>query len=190
VSEPLAVGAGSIDDGRSLARAPPGITSTVPSASWTLLAVAENVADVRQAVAEFAQAHGVSEPVLSDVRLAVSEAVTNAVVHGFRGGREPGTVTVSVTIMPDHRRIEVTVIDDGVGILPRRRDSPGLGVGLPVIGRIAHQVDHRAPADGGTELWMCFRFAATEQPRGASDASRESRDSGPSLSDQQDGRGQ
>ena len=46
---------------------------------------------------DFACEHGVAEPGLSAVRLAVSEAVANAVVHAFRGGVQPGTATVSVT---------------------------------------------------------------------------------------------
>jgi serine/threonine-protein kinase RsbW len=145
-----------------------GIPTPVPSASWTLLAVAASVADLRRSVADFARAHGVSEPLLSDVRLALSEAVTNAVVHGFRGVGEPGSVSVFVTVTPEKGRLELTVADDGVGMAPRRRESPGLGLGLPVIARVAHQVDQRQAAGGGTELWMCFRFVGTEQRRGAS----------------------
>lgn len=91
--------------------------------------------------------------------LAVSEAVTNAVVHAFRTAEEPGSVSVTVTVVP-HERIEVTVRDDGMGLAPRD-DSPGLGLGLPLISTLADETEHREPADGpGFELWMRFRITA------------------------------
>jgi hypothetical protein len=41
-------------------------------------------------------------------------------------------------------------------------DSPGLGLGLGLIGSVADTVEQRLPADGvGFELWMCFRFGGT-----------------------------
>src|SRR5215207_2912767 len=96
----------------------------MPSASWTAPANAESVPRLRQAVVDFAYEHGVPEPCLSDIRLAVSEAVTNAVIHAFRG-REHGTVIASVS-MRDPGWFEVRVTDDGSGLAPRD-DSPGWG---------------------------------------------------------------
>jgi anti-sigma regulatory factor (Ser/Thr protein kinase) len=130
---------------------------SVPSASWTIAARAENVASVRQAVLEFIADHGIAEPRLTDVRLAVSEAVANAVVHAFRDRSEPGTVNVLVRVIADGRQVEVVVRDNGSG-MARRDDSPGLGLGLPLIRHLADQFDHHEPADGGTELWMRFRL--------------------------------
>ena len=77
------------------------------------------------AVVDFAHEHGVPEPCLGDIRLAVSEAVRNAVVHAFRG-RADGTVIGSVT-MDDPEWVE-RVTDDGSGMAPRD-DSPGSGSG-------------------------------------------------------------
>jgi hypothetical protein len=37
-----------------------------------------------------------------------------------------------------------------------RDDSPGLGLGLPLVGRIARRVDISAPAGGGTLVSMYF----------------------------------
>ncbi len=50
---------------------------------------------------------------LSDLRTAVSEAVTNAIIHGYRG-RE-GLVYISVKLYED-RTVKITVRDRGVGI--------------------------------------------------------------------------
>ena len=136
----------------------------MPSVSWTAPASAESVPQLRQAVGDFAYEHGVLEPSLSDIRLAVSEAVTNAVVHAFRG-RADGTVVASVT-MRDSEWVEVRVTDDGSGMAPRN-DSPGIGLGLPLIRRLTDQFEHRRPPGSvGTELWMLFRIA----PSGAGDA--------------------
>jgi anti-sigma regulatory factor (Ser/Thr protein kinase) len=136
----------------------------MPSESWTAPASAQSVAQLRQAVGDFAYEHGVPEPLLSDIRLAVSEAVTNAVVHAYRG-RAHGTVIASVT-MRDLVWVEVRVSDDGSGMAPRN-DSPGIGLGLPLIRHLSDQFEHRRPPDGvGTELWMRFRRA----PSGTRDA--------------------
>jgi anti-sigma regulatory factor (Ser/Thr protein kinase) len=113
-------------------------------------------------VVDFACAHGVVEPSLSDIRLAVSEAVSNAVVHAYRGGVD-GTVSVSIT-MRDLVWVEVRVTDDGSGMAPRD-DSPGIGLGLPLIRRLTDQFEHRRPPGGtGTELWMQFRRTPSRAP--------------------------
>ena len=128
------------------------------SASWSAPASAESVGQLRQAVSDFAYEHGVTEPRLSDIRLAVSEAVTNAVIHAFRG-REQGTVNAAVN-MSDAEWFEVCVTDDGSGMTPRD-DSPGMGLGLPLIRHDTDQFEHRPPAGGGgTQLWMRFRLDA------------------------------
>lgn len=151
-------------EARGWRRAPAGTTSPMPSASWTAPASAPSVPALRQAVGDFACTHGVPEPQLSDIRLAVSEAVTNAVVHAYRG-RADGTVIVSVT-MRDLVWVEVRVTDDGSGMAPRN-DSPGIGLGLPLIRHLTDQFEHRRPPDGvGTELWMRFQRA----PRAHEDA--------------------
>ena len=119
--------------------------------------MAEEVAGVRQAAVRFAGANGVPDRVLVDLRLTISEAVTNAVVHAFRGRSQPGTVTVSVDIAAGEFA-EIVVRDDGVG-MSRRDDSPGLGLGLGLIASLADQVEYRAAPDGtGFELWMGFRL--------------------------------
>ena len=136
---------------------PRGKKAQMPSASWTAPATAESVTQLRQAVVDFAYEHGVPEPCLDDIGLAVSEAVSNAVVHAFRG-RADGIVIASVTTGASEW-VEVRVTDDGSGMAPRN-DSPGLGLGLPLIRHLTDQFEHRlTPGSVGTELWMRFRFA-------------------------------
>ena len=49
---------------------------------------------------------------LTDVKTAVSEAVTNAIIHGYESGK--GDVTMHCTLKDNS--LPVTVSDDGVGI--------------------------------------------------------------------------
>jgi anti-sigma regulatory factor (Ser/Thr protein kinase) len=86
------------------------------------------------------------------VRLAVSEAVSNVVVHSYRNARR-GEFTMSVEWADD--LLHVTVRDHGCGMQPRM-DSPGAGLGLPLIARLADSFSVSEPPDGGTELSMTF----------------------------------
>lgn len=128
------------------------MSSAGPVAEWVVPAHEESVPQLRRAVHEFALGHGASRDVLGDMALAVSEAATNAVIHGFLE-REPGTVRVCASIGVDE--ILVVVTDDGRGMQPRP-DSPGLGMGLPLIGQVTTHFDIRVPDGGGTELSMTF----------------------------------
>jgi anti-sigma regulatory factor (Ser/Thr protein kinase) len=117
----------------------------------TLDAVAESVASARHSVADFARSQGADA---EDVALAVSEAVSNAVIHGFRG-RGPGRIDVRA--LRDGDDLVISVSDDGLGVTPNP-DSPGLGLGLALIGSLSETVELRK--DGpGTTLVMRFPCA-------------------------------
>jgi serine/threonine-protein kinase RsbW/stage II sporulation protein AB (anti-sigma F factor) len=116
-------------------------------------AVAATVPQMRSAITPWVEELGLHEEQVQAVRLCVTEAVTNAVVHGFVE-REPGSV--SVVAEPGQDCLVVRVIDDGQGLGPRH-DSPGLGMGLPLIGRFTNNVDLRVAPDGtGCEVRMTF----------------------------------
>jgi anti-sigma regulatory factor (Ser/Thr protein kinase) len=116
----------------------------------TLPAESDSVGKARHAVADFARANG-ADP--DDVGLAVSEAVSNAVIHAFRG-RDPGRVDVRALVEGD--RVVVSVSDDGVGVTPNPQ-SPGLGLGLALIGSLADGVElRRNGRPSGTTLIMRF----------------------------------
>ena len=118
------------------------------SLQLSLKAEPASVGEARHAVAKFAREHGADG---DDVALAVSEGVSNAVIHAFRG-REPGEIEVSA--VADGDKVVVTVADDGVGVSPNP-DSPGLGLGLALIGSLADGVE--LDGDGrGTSLVMRF----------------------------------
>jgi anti-sigma regulatory factor (Ser/Thr protein kinase) len=110
------------------------------------------VPGVRRAVVDFAELHGVG--IAPDVALAVSEAITNAVLHAYR---DDGPGPMRVVACAEPHRLVVVVRDYGCGMSPHP-DSPGLGLGLAVIGRLATELTIERPDDdeGGTRLRMCF----------------------------------
>jgi serine/threonine-protein kinase RsbW len=119
------------------------------------LAIAESVAPLRHAVVDFAAANGASDWELEGIALAVCEALTNVVVHAYVGRAAPGVLTLRAWMVGDC--MHVVVGDEGIG-MRRRTDSPGLGHGLPVIYRIAEdvQIEDGTP---GVRLRMTFVIA-------------------------------
>lgn len=113
----------------------------------------ESVPLVRHALRVYLERHDLSDERMAEITLAVTEACSNVVVHAYRG--EPGDLEVIVEDGPDDG-VTVRVRDQGGGLAPRP-DSPGLGVGLPVIHAIADSVEITKPDGGGTELRMYFR---------------------------------
>jgi stage II sporulation protein AB (anti-sigma F factor) len=101
------------------------------------------VPGVRRAVVDFAELHGVGHG--PDIALAVSEAITNAVLHAYREG-DSGDVRVVACAEPD--RLVVVVRDYGCGMSPHP-DSPGLGLGLSVIGHLTTEMNIERPNEGG-----------------------------------------
>jgi serine/threonine-protein kinase RsbW len=106
----------------------------------------------RHAISEFLYGNGADPRALADVLLALSEVVTNSVGHGYRN-QDGGEVAIEAKQWAD--RLLLSVTDRGGGMAPRH-DSPGLGLGLPMVGRIAQRVDISSPAGGGTLVSMCF----------------------------------
>src|SRR4051794_8246560 len=130
----------------------PALMSPAPGC-WTVSATADQVAVLRRAVTEYAEQVGVPGGRLGDVRLAVSEAATNAVLHAYRD-RDPGEIRVAAEVLDDGH-LKITIEDDGFGPLPRP-DSPGLGLGLPTIASVADAVELSAGRAAGARLCMQF----------------------------------
>jgi anti-sigma regulatory factor (Ser/Thr protein kinase) len=109
------------------------------------------VPGVRRAVVDFAELHGVGRG--PDIALAVSEAVTNAVLHAYRDG---ASGEVRIVACAEHDSLVVVVRDYGCGMTPHP-DSPGLGLGLSVIGHLTTEMNIERPdTGGGMRLRMHF----------------------------------
>jgi serine/threonine-protein kinase RsbW len=119
-----------------------------PSLTLDLVAEPASVSAARHALAEFVAGRGVDRPA---VEVAVSEAVSNAVVHAYREAPEPGRIVVRARFAAACLRVEIS--DHGLGMRPRA-DSPGLGLGLPLIAQLATHVD--ITSENGTTLLLEF----------------------------------
>ncbi len=97
---------------------------------------------------------------LEDVKTAVSEAVTNAIIHGY----EHAVGQVSLTCIRQENRITVTVSDDGAGIqdIARAREpffttkpeAERSGMGFAFMEAFMDEVDIRSAQGKGTTVTM------------------------------------
>src|SRR3954469_16628888 len=152
------MGAGSIGasaSGMTGALAPERRVDTAPDLELTLPARPENVAVARHAIGGFADVLEVPDQTLADVKLAVTEACTNVVVHAYPNGEGPMGLRATV----HDAGLRVVVADGGRATLPRA-DSPGLGLGLPLIATLAESLELGSGDNEETEVRMSFRLDA------------------------------
>jgi anti-sigma regulatory factor (Ser/Thr protein kinase) len=127
-----------------------------------LPAVPTSVGTARRAVAAFVAAMDLDH---DGVALAVSEAVSNVVVHAYREAQEPGRIELRAERLG--ARVRIVVRDEGLGLVPRL-DSPGAGLGLPLIAHLAEHVD--VTSDQGTTILMEFCAGGSRGGNGAGTA--------------------
>jgi anti-sigma regulatory factor (Ser/Thr protein kinase) len=131
---------------------------------WTFEAGdAETPHRARAAVRAFAADQGADVHTLAAVELCVSEAVSNAVVHAYRklGGRGP----VEVEARRPEGYLCIYVRDRGSGVR-RRSDSPGLGLGLPLIATLAESLELGTGPSEETEVRMTFDLDGAHETLG------------------------
>ena len=105
-------------------------------------AVPEAVPLARRALTAVAVAAGAAGERLDEIRLAISEALTNAVVHAYRDG-EAGRFHVTAAVASNE--LWVLVGDDGRG-LHAWNESRGLGIGLSPDLRAERRLLDRQPS--------------------------------------------
>lgn len=118
----------------------------------------------RAAVAAFASQLDPTLGEIGDIKTAVSEAVTNAVVHAYP--EKLGTVTMRVRILPDER-LEIVVKDHGVGIADVEKAKTPLyttggeersGMGFTIMESFMDTVKVKSAPGKGTTVTMCRRI--------------------------------
>jgi serine/threonine-protein kinase RsbW len=134
-----------------------------------LAARPENVAVIRDVLSGVADVVDLAGR-LDDIKVAVSEAANNVVMHAYDGAEGP--VEVDVRILPGV--LEVLVRDRGVGIdaqfeaapavdQERPAHAPGHGLGLGVMGALADRLELRPGDPRGLEVVMEFATAAGDE---------------------------
>ena len=121
-----------------------------------------NLAVARLAAAAFSAEMGFSLTDIEEIKVAVSESVSNAMIHGY-GGDE--TRIVMLTLSAFESELEIVVSDDGIGIKDVEQAlTPAysaaedhLGLGFVFIQSFMDALDIRSAAGEGTSVRMCKR---------------------------------
>jgi anti-sigma regulatory factor (Ser/Thr protein kinase) len=119
--------------------------------SYTYPAVADSVPRAREALSTFARAAGATGEKLDSIRLAVSEAATNVVVHAYDD--DSGRIQVDAGLSAGE--LWVLISDDGLGMRPQIQ-SCGLGFGLSLISQVCDEFEIAKRSSGGIEVRMRF----------------------------------
>ncbi|MCF6466470.1 anti-sigma F factor [Clostridium sp. Cult2] len=128
------------------------------------LSKSSNESFARVVVAAFASQLDPTIEELSDIKTAVSEAVTNAIIHGYEYG--DGLVIVEAII--EHNKIEIVIEDNGKGIddinkamEPFYTSKPDLersGMGFTVMETFMDELVVESHVNEGTKVKMIKRF--------------------------------
>lgn len=131
-------------------------------------ALSVNEGMARSAVAVFLSQLDPSVTELADVKCAVSEAVTNCIVHGYRDSTETGMITMTVTLFSD-RSVKIEIRDKGCGIADVRQarqplfttDAAGerSGMGFTVMESFTDSLRVSSKPGRGTTVTMLRRLS-------------------------------
>lgn len=122
--------------------------------------VSENEGFARVAVASFISILDPTLDVMSDIKTAVSEAVTNSIIHGY--GDDQGIVSIECSIVG--REVEIIIKDEGKGIdniemakTPLYTSRPDLersGMGFTVMETFMDSLEVVSEQGKGTSIIM------------------------------------
>ena len=130
----------------------------------TLSAISVNESVCRQIIGAFLAAENPTVEELADVKCAVSEAVTNCIVHAYKNGE--GLIYITVTLY--EHGVCVVVRDKGCGIADVKRAREPLfttdaenersGMGFTVMENFMDRLIVRSRPGEGTVVMMSKRF--------------------------------
>lgn len=123
----------------------------------TRAAELEALSVFRQFISDCCSRYKVPNETVLDLKLAVDEACTNIIKHGYKG-MDPGSIILSFRIEPD--RILVNITDFGHIFEPADapkpdveaalEDHPLSGLGLYLIYQTMDNIDYQSSEEGNT----------------------------------------
>jgi anti-sigma regulatory factor (Ser/Thr protein kinase) len=120
-----------------------------------LISAPGSVGVARHAVSDLAERAGAD---VEAVAVAVSEVVTNAILHAFKeNAGDEATIELRAHVNGESLLVEID--DNGTGIKPNP-GSPGLGYGLALVASLADEIGIAASPGGGTRVQMRFALTA------------------------------
>ena len=134
------------------------------------LSKSQNESFARVAVAAFASQLDPTIEEITDIRTAISEAVTNSIIHGYEN-REDGLVKIQSYIY--NRELTVIVEDNGKGIdnielamqplYTSRPDLERSGMGFTVMETFMDSIEVESTYGEGTKIIMTKDIGSTEE---------------------------
>lgn len=128
-----------------------------------------NESFARGAAAAFLARYDPTVPQLADIKTAVSEAVTNCIVHAYPG--QVGSIVMGIAVYPG-RVVKITITDKGVGIpdVPKAMEplfttgnpEERSGLGFSVMQSFMDKVSVRSRVGGGTRVTLTKRLDERE----------------------------
>ncbi|MDE6833173.1 MAG: anti-sigma F factor [Ruminococcus sp.] len=133
---------------------------------FTIPSLSVNESTARAVVSSFLTQTDPTVEELSDIRTAVSEAVTNAIVHGYRHSK--GIIEITVRLLPE-RNIYIKIRDKGCGIPDVKKAMQPLfttapeeersGLGFSVMESFMDTLTVKSEVGHGTTVVMRKRLA-------------------------------
>ena len=128
------------------------------------LSLKENLGLARVAVASFASQLDFTLNDLEEIKVAVSEAVTNAIVHGYQN-QALGLVRITCNLYPD--ALEILISDEGKGMEEvaaaldpaRAREGDHVGLGFVFMRSFMNEVQVDSAPGRGTTVRLVRRLA-------------------------------
>ena len=124
------------------------------------LSLSQNESFARSVVSCFALQLNPSVSQIADIKTAVSEAVTNAIVHGYPNGI--GTVILEAELFENE--IHINVFDDGVGIeniaqalepfYTTKEEEERSGMGFTIMKSFMDEISVVSEKGKGTKVYM------------------------------------
>ena len=128
-----------------------------------------NESFARGAAAAFLARYDPTVPQLADIKTAVSEAVTNCIVHAYPD--RVGSIVMGIAVYPG-RVVKITITDKGVGIPDVSKAMEPLfttgnpeersGLGFSVMQSFMDKVSVRSRVGGGTRVTLTKRLDERE----------------------------
>ncbi|TFE00459.1 anti-sigma F factor [Jeotgalibacillus sp. R-1-5s-1] len=139
------------------------------SLTCTFKSISENEALARMIAASFAAAYDPTIGELSDIKTVVSEAVTNAIIHGYSGA-ENHEVYMKMSMV--ERVLTIEVRDSGKGILEvekameplytSRPDMERSGMGFTIMDHFMDGVEVVSEPGKGTTVTMTKQLTSVQ----------------------------
>ena len=120
----------------------------------------DNLSLIRRFVEDAAIGLGADQEAIPDVLLAVTEAATNVMIHGYQG--QPGTIEIEVSQREDSLVVclrdqappfDPTTVPPPDVTLPLEQRQPG-GLGIHFMRQFMDELTFRSTPQGGNELTM------------------------------------